>query len=80
MIDFSQDYARLQGWFTKDLDLAVASRAISPQVKNSDEAKLVTRQGPIYTNCGWLQLTCLAEQHSRKDRSAVPVRNRTPLQ
>jgi len=46
----NQKYARLQLWLSKDLDLAIASASITPQVKNSDEAKLVIRQWPIYTS------------------------------
>jgi hypothetical protein len=49
---FNQKYGQLQLWFTEDLNVAVASKAISPQVKNSDEAKLIIRQGPIDTCCG----------------------------
>ena len=45
-------YAGPQLWFATDLDLAIVSSAITPQVKNSDDAKLVIRQGPIYTGCG----------------------------
>ena len=41
----NRDYTRLQLWLTHDLDLILASRAIPLQVKNSDEAKLVIRQG-----------------------------------
>ena len=48
----NQGYAGLQLWFATDLDLAIASSAITPQAKNSDDAKLVIRQGPIYTGCG----------------------------
>ena len=47
---FNQKYARLQLWFAKDLDLAIAPGAI-PHVKNSDDAKLILRQGPTYTSC-----------------------------
>jgi hypothetical protein len=47
----NQKYARLQVWFAEDLDLAIVSRAISPQIKNSDEAKVVIRQGPTDTGC-----------------------------
>jgi len=48
---FNQKYARLRLWFTEDLDLVIDSGAIPPHVKNSDDAKLVIRQGPIYTSC-----------------------------
>ena len=47
----NQKYARLPLWFATDLDLAIESGAIPPQVRNSDDAKLVIRQGPIY-GCG----------------------------
>ena len=48
----NQKYAGLQLWFATDLDIAIESGAIPPQVRNSDDAKLVIRQGPIYTGCG----------------------------
>jgi hypothetical protein len=47
----NQEYAGLQLWFAEDLDLAIASRSIPPQVKNSDEAKLIVRQGSMDTRC-----------------------------
>ena len=50
--DLSQKYARLQVWFANDLDIVITSGAISDQSKNSNEAKLITRQGPIFTSCG----------------------------
>ena len=46
--------AGLQLWFATDLDLAIGSAAIPPEVKNSDDAKLVIRQGVMSTSCGWL--------------------------
>ena len=49
----NQKHAGLQLWLATDLDLAIVSGAIPPQVRNSDNAKLVVRQGPIYTGCGW---------------------------
>ena len=50
----NRKYARLQLWFAEDLDLAIASSTIQSHVKNSDAAKLVVRQGPIYTSCKWI--------------------------
>ena len=49
----NQGCTGLQLWLTADLDLAIVSGAIPPQVKNSDDAKLVIRQGSIYDGCGW---------------------------
>jgi len=46
-------YTGLQLWFATDLDLAIDSAAIPPEVKNSDDAKLVIRQGVMSTSCGW---------------------------
>ena len=67
----NQKYAGLQLWFATDLDLAIESGAIPPQIRSSDDAKLVIRQGPIYTGCGWLGLSWCAKQHLTTDRSAV---------
>ena len=50
----NQKYARLQLWFTKDLDPAIAFGAIA-HVKDSDDAKLVVQQGPIFSSCEWMQ-------------------------
>ena len=66
----NQKYAGLQLWFATDLDLAIVSSAIPPQIRNSDDAKLVIRQGPIYDGCGW-RLPWRAKQHLPIDRSAV---------
>jgi hypothetical protein len=67
----NQKYARLQLWFAEDLDLAIASRSIPPQVKNSDEAKLIVRQGPMDTNCEQRQLRCLQNSTHLMNRSMV---------
>lgn len=67
----NQDYAGFQLWFTSELDLVLASGAIPLQVKDSDETKLVIRQGPIHNSCEWFQR--LTRQHSPRDRPAVHV-------
>ena len=75
----NQKYAGPQLWFATDLDLAIASGTIH-QVKNSDEAKLVVQQGPIYTSCGWPGLQLRAKQHLPINRSAVQGKYRAPVQ
>ena len=76
----NQKYAGLQLWFATDLDLAIESGAIPPQVRNSDDAKLVIRQGPIYSCCEWLRLPWRAKQHLPIDRSAVQGQYSAPVQ
>jgi hypothetical protein len=54
----NQKYAGRQLWFATDLDLAIASGEIPLQVKKSDDAKSVIRQGPIYTGCDDCDSAC----------------------
>lgn len=59
-------YAKPQLWFANGLDLAIASRSISLRTRDSCEAKVAVRRGPIYTGCKWRQLRRLAKRHSPK--------------
>ncbi len=43
-----------QLWLTDDLEFVIASKTVSPQLRSSENAKLVVKEGPIFTKCTYL--------------------------